>query len=148
MGNVAVKQPPASSASTVVLATGASGNSADVPCLGAVAVHFSVRADVNHQLSACNLVLTMTDGRTITTTPGAFANGVNVTGVPVQAIGQLTTLDLSSATPRGTYVRSGDAALLGGIDVPMLGVQSARLAMTKVALAGDATYTVTATVYN
>ena len=135
------------STSTVVLASGASGTSTPIGCAGAKRVHFSITCDVAHLLTTGNIVVRMSDGRTVTLTPLAFPDGsADVATHELDAAGVITGVALN-AGHIGTALRPASGTI-GPYNAGVLtGADYAHLALTKAATATDATYTIVATAY-
>jgi len=133
---------------TITLASGASATTTPVNCLGARRVHWSVTADVTHQLTAANVQARMSDGKLITLTPLAYPDGsADATTHELDAAGVLTTLDLSAATHRETCLRPMNGTVGPYALGILMGVDYASLTLTKANTAGPAVYTITCTVY-
>ena len=131
---------------TLTLASGASGDSLQVPCEGAARVAWSVKCNTTHQLTVCSVQLIMTDDKVVTVVPAALPTGTDGTLAEVNCAGGAITADLSSATHRGIILRPIVAAAPYAYGT-LMNVKRALLTLTKAATAGNAIYTIQARVY-
>lgn len=134
---------------TVSLDTGDTGLTNPVGCLGAKRVHWDITCDKTDTLTAASVVVTFTDGRTITIVPGALQAGTDGANCELNAAGVATGVDLSNvANHRSIILRPSNNGVSGaGFNQPLAGVAKAQLTLTKGAVAGPAVYTVIAQTY-